>query len=127
MDLGIGGLVAVAVLIVVGVVLWTRGRSLGGVPGGIVGRIDLAAGFPRTRRKGYAPADVDEVLDRAYGLVVTEEGRAEALELLHEAQFGLARRGGYEPMVVDLHVDAMITALQTGRGLPPRPGPGWQR
>jgi hypothetical protein len=123
-NLGIAGLVVVAVLVVAGLVFWSRGRALGvGVAGGMMGHIDLKKGFPLTRGNGYSVRDVDEVLDRAYALATDSEGRAAALEQLHEAQFAVAR-GGYDSTVVDLHVDAMIVALQTGRELPVRPGAG---
>ena len=118
MNFGIAGWVLIAVVVVMGLVFWMRGRRLGAqVP--VRG---LAGGFPRTRGRGYEMGDVEEALDRAYGLAASEEGRARALELLHEAQFSVARRGGYDSAVVDLHVDAMIVALQTGRELPVRPG-----
>jgi hypothetical protein len=123
-SLDVVGIVVLLAIVAAGFIFWSRGRNLGaGGPGGWRGgRINLALGFPRTRRSGYLPADVDEVLDRAYGLSTDAEGRAEALELLHQVQFGLVSRGGYDPVVVDLHVDAMIVALQTGRELPVRPG-----
>ncbi|MGV8909229.1 MAG: hypothetical protein ACOH1Y_09620 [Propionicimonas sp.] len=123
MNLGAVGLVILAVLIVLGLVFWGRGRSLGAPLGGWrAGRINLAKnGFPLTRSNGYLAADVNDVLDRAYRLAADAPGRAEALEMLHAAQFAVAR-GGYGSMAVDLHVDAMIVALQTGRDLPVRPG-----
>ena len=123
MELGVVGVVVVAALVVLGLVFWVRGRSLGApaMGGWRVGRIDLSQGFPLTRRRGYLMSDVDEVLDLAYSQAVDAEGRAAALELLHQVQFGVAPRG-YDPVVVDLHVDAMIVALQTGRSLPKRPG-----
>jgi DivIVA domain-containing protein len=101
---------------------WVRGRRLGaGGLAGWGGRIDLAKGFPHTRQNGYSATDVDEVLDRVYALSADKQGRAAALDELHAVQFGVAR-GGYDPTVVDLHLDAMIVALQTGRDLPVRPG-----
>ncbi len=122
MNLGLPGVVFIAAVVAMGLLFWLRGRRLGAaIPGGAGVRL-LAAGFPRTRGKGYQVSDVDEVLDRAYDLTTTEEGRAGALDLLHGVQFGLARTGAYDPVVVDLHVDAMIVALQTGRDLPVRPG-----
>ena len=123
MNLGIAGLVLVAVLVAVGLFFWVRGRSLcaPALAGWRGGRIDLSQGFPLARRRGYLTSDVDGVLDVAHSLVVDAEGRAAALELLHGAQFEVAPRG-YDPVVVDLHVDAMIVALQTGRVLPVRPG-----
>jgi hypothetical protein len=122
MNPGIIGGVIIAALVVLWLLLWMRGRHLGtGGPAAWGGRIDLSKGFPHTRRPGYLPADVDEVLDRAYAMSVDEESRAAALEELHAVQFGVAR-GGYDPVVVDLHMDAMIVALQTGRELPHRPG-----
>ena len=118
MNFGIAGVVLIAAVVVMGLLFWMRGRSLGAqVP--VRG---LAGGFPRTRGRGYEVSDVEGVLDRAYDLAASEEGRALALELLHEAQFGVARHGGYDSALVDLHVDAMIVALQTGRDLPVRPG-----
>ncbi len=122
MNAGVAGVVVIALLVVVGLLFWTRGRRLGMGAPAVMGRFTLARGFPRTRRSGYAPEDVEELMDRVYALSSSAGGRADALGLLHEAQFGLARRGGYDPEVVDLHVDAMIVALQTGRELPPRPG-----
>ena len=122
MNAGIYGVVIVAVLVALWLLFWARGRRLGA--GGLAtwgGRIDLAKGFPHTRRRGYSAVDVDAVLDRVYALSADEQGRASALDELHAAQFEVAR-GGYDPVVVDLHVDAMIVALQTGRGLPLRPG-----
>ena len=123
MELGVVGVVVVAALVVLGLVFWTRGRSLGApaMGGWRGGRINLSQGFPQTRRRGYLTSDVDEVLDLAYSQAVDSESRAAALELLHQVQFGVAPRG-YDPVVVDLHVDAMIVALQTGRSLPVRPG-----
>jgi hypothetical protein len=119
MQLGVLGVVMVAALILVLIVFWVRTRrfSLGPTL-----RIDLRNGFPVVRRNGYDSTDVDALMDRVYGLAASEEGRAEALELTHSARFGLARRAGYDSRVVDLHVDAMLVALQTGRELPPRPG-----
>ncbi len=122
MNLGVYGLIMLAALLILGMVFWARGRRLGA--GGMAswrGRIDLAKGFPHTRQNGYLASDVDEVLDGVYALSAGEQGRAAALDGLHAAQFGVAR-GGYDPTVVDLHVDAMIVALQTGRELPVRPG-----
>lgn len=122
MNTGIYAVVIVALLVALWLLFWARGRRMGA--GGLAtwgGRIDLAKGFPHTRRRGYSATDVDAVLDRIYALSVDEEGRATALEELHAAQFEVAR-GGYDPIVVDLHVDAMIVALQTGRDLPVRPG-----
>ena len=118
---GIFGAVVVGALILVLVVFWARTRrfSLGPTT-----RIDLRNGFPTVRRHGYECADVDALLDRVYALAASDEGRAEALEETHAARFGLAGRGGYDSDVVDVHVDAMIVALQTGRELPPRPGVG---
>ena len=122
MKVDILGVVVIASLIALGLLLWLRGRRLGaGGSAGWGGRIDLAKGFPHTRQSGYSASDVDEVLDRVYALSADEQGRATALDGLHAAQFGVAR-GGYDPTVVDMHVDAMIVALQTGRALPPRPG-----
>ena len=123
MEFGIVGVVVVAALVVFGLVFWARGRSLGApaMAGWRGGRIDLSQGFPLTRRRGYLTSDVDGVLDQAYFRSVDAEGRTAALELLHQVQFGVASRG-YDPVVVDLHVDAMIVALQTGRSLPVRPG-----
>jgi len=118
MQSGIVGGVVVAALILVLIVFWARTRRFSLAP---TTRVDLRNGFPTTRRNGYDATDVDALLDRVYGLVASEAGRAEALELVHSAQFGVAR-GGYDPGVVDLHVDAVIVALQTGRELPPRPG-----
>jgi hypothetical protein len=117
------GLAIVAALIVLGLVFWSRGRSLGAPLGGWRGgRINLAKnGFPHTRRNGYRISDVDELLDRVYSLAANTSERAEALEVLHSVQFEVAH-GGYFPLAVDLHVDAMIVALQTGRDLPVRPG-----
>lgn len=119
MQSGIIGVAMVAALILVLIVFWARTRrfSLGPTM-----RIDLRNGFPMVRRNGYDPGDVDDLMDRVYRLAASEEGRAGALELAHSARFGLARRGGYDSRVVDLHVDAMLVALQTGRELPPRPG-----
>lgn len=122
MNPGIYGVVIVAVLVALWLLFWVRGRRLGaGGMAGWGGRIDLAKGFPHTRQSGYSATDVDELLDRVYTLSADEQGRAAALDELHGAQFGVAR-GGYDPTVVDLHVDAMIVALQTGRDLPVRPG-----
>ncbi len=121
MNAGVYGAVVIAIIVALWLLFWTRGRRLGGGPAGWSGRIDLSKGFPHTRGRGYQAIDVDEVLDRAYARSVDEESRAIALEDLHAAQFGLVR-GGYDPVVVDLHVDAMIVALQTGRDLPVRPG-----
>ena len=122
MKVDILGVVVIAALVALGLIFWMRGRRLGaGGPAGWGGRIDLAKGFPHTRRHGYLASDVDEVLDRAYALSVDEQSRAGVLDELHAAQFELAR-GGYDPTVVDLHVDAMMVALQTGRELPVRPG-----
>ena len=122
MKVDILGVVVVASLIALGLLFWMRGRRLGaGGTSGWGGRIDLAKGFPHTRQRGYTAADVDQVLDRVYALSADEQGRATALEEIHSAQFGV-ERGGYDPTVVDLHVDAMIVALQTGRELPIRPG-----
>jgi len=122
MKWGVLAVIVVAVLVVLLLMLWLRGRRLGIGGPATTGRIDLRRGIPHTRGKGYAVDDVDDLLDRTYALVTTPEGRAEALELLHTAQFGLVRFSGYDPVVVDLHVDAMIVALQTGREFPPRPG-----
>jgi DivIVA domain-containing protein len=121
MNAGIYGVVIVAVLVGLWLLFWARGRRLGGGTTGWGGRIDLAKGFPRTRRRGYSATDVDAVLDHVYALSADEQGRATALDELHAAQFEVAR-GGFDPVVVDLHVDAMIVALQTGRELPIRPG-----
>jgi DivIVA domain-containing protein len=119
---GIYGVVIVAVLVALWLLFWVRGRRLGtGGMAGFGGRIDLARGFPHTLLRGYSATDVDDVLDRVYAMSADEQGRAAALENLHGAQFEVAR-GGYDPTVVDLHVDAMIVALQTGRELPIRPG-----
>ena len=117
---GVVGVVVVGALVLVLVVFWARTRRF--AMGSAVTRIDLANGFPTVRRHGYERADVDDLLDRVYALAASDEGRAEALELAHAARFGLAGRGGYDSNVVDMHVDAMIVALQTGRELPPRPG-----
>ncbi len=121
MNAGIYGVVIVAILVALWLLFWMRGRRLGGGPVGWSGRIDLSKGFPHTRGRGYLASDVDAVLDRTYAMSTDDESRAAALDDLHAAQFGLAR-GGYDAVVVDLHVDAMIVALQTGRELPPRPG-----
>jgi hypothetical protein len=119
---GIYGVVIVAVLVALWLLFWVRGRRLGaGGMAGWGGRIDLAKGFPHVRGPGYLASDVDEVLNRAYAMSADEQSRAAALDDLHAAQFGLAR-GGYDSTVVDIHVDAMIVALQTGRELPVRPG-----
>ncbi len=119
MQIGVVGVVMVAALVLVLLVFWVRTRRYGMGP---TLRIDLRNGFPLVRRNGYDGADVDALMDRVYGLADSEAGRAEALELVHSARFGLDRRGGYDSRVVDLHVDAMVVALQTGRALPPRPG-----
>lgn len=116
---GVLGAVVVVALIVVLVVFWVRMRRFSLGPSV---RIDLRNGFPTVRRRGYDISDVDALMDRVYALAASEAGRAEALEVAHAARFGMAGRGGYDSSVVDLHVDAMIVALQTGRELPPRPG-----
>lgn len=116
--LDVAGTAVLVGVLGIALLFWLRGRRLGGVR---LTRFDLARGFPRTRSRGYAVADVDEVLDLAYGLAAEADGRPGALELLHAAQFAPAR-GGYDAEVVDLHVDAMVVALQTGRELPRRPG-----
>ena len=121
MNAGTFGVVVVGIIVALWLFFWIRGRRLGGGPAGWGGRIDLSKGFPHTRGRGYLASDVDEVLDRAYARSADEDSRAAALDDLHAAQFGLAR-GGYDSVVVDLHVDAMIVALQTGRELPVRPG-----
>ena len=46
----------------------------------------------------------------------------EALELIRSARFHLDRTGGYEPVYVDRHMDALAAALSGGGELPPRPG-----
>ncbi|MCA0295003.1 MAG: hypothetical protein LCH96_06750 [Actinobacteria bacterium] len=122
MKWGVLAVVAIVVLVALLLMLWLRGRRLGMGGPATIGRIDLARGIPHTRGKGYAYTDVDDLLDRTYALATTPEGRVEALELLHTAQFELVRFGGYDPVVVDLHLDAMIVALQIGRELPPSPG-----
>ncbi|HEY3340147.1 MAG TPA: hypothetical protein VGK18_16730 [Propionicimonas sp.] len=121
MNPGVYGVVIVAIFVALWLFFWMRGRRLGGGPAGWGGRIDLSKGFPHTRGRGYLAADVDATLDRAYAMSTDAESRATALDDLHAAQFELVR-GGYDSTVVDLHVDAMIVALQTGRDLPPRPG-----
>ena len=121
MNAGIYGVVVVGIIVALWLLFWVRGRRLGGGPAGWGGRIDLSKGFPHTRGSGYQASDVDAALDRAYAMSTDDQSRATALDDLHAAQFGLAR-GGYDSVVVDLHVDAMIVALQTGRELPVRPG-----
>lgn len=121
MGIGLVGVVLVAALVLVLVVFWARTRRFAEA-GSPTLRINLAEGFPMIRRNGYDCADVDTLLARVYDLVVSAAGRAEALEVLHVAQLDPAEGSGYDPTVVDLHLDAMIVALQTGRELPPRPG-----
>ena len=118
--------VLVAIVVAAAWLFWVRSNRLGGAPAvrGRPGRIDLRIGFPQIARHGYAPADVEALLDRVHALTADPDGQAEALEALHAASFGQESRGGYDPAIVDLHVDAMIVALQTGRDLPPKPGRG---
>lgn len=118
--------ILIAIVVAAAVLFWVRSTRLGAgtVVRGRPGRIDLRTGFPRIARRGYAPADVEALLDRVQTLTADPDGQAEALEALHLASFELADHGGYDPAIVDLHVDAMIVALQTGRDLPPRPGRG---
>ena len=93
------------------------------VPGSVVEYdAPLPGTLPLARGHGYDTADVDQLLERVYGLSGSAPGRAEALELIRSARFHLDRTGGYEPAYVDRHMDALAAALSGGGELPPRPG-----
>ncbi len=93
------------------------------VPGSVVTyEAPLPGTLPLARGHGYDTDDVDGLLDRVYQLSGTASGRIEALELIRSARFHLDRTGGYEPVYVDRHMDALAAALGTGGELPPKPG-----
>ncbi len=90
------------------------------VPGAVVPDAE-AAGLPLTSGHGYDRTDVEDLLDRVYGLADSPSGRVEALEIVRSARFHLDRRGGYQPVFVDDMIDRLADALANDRELPPRP------
>jgi DivIVA domain-containing protein len=90
------------------------------VPGAVVPDAE-PGGLPLTTGHGYDRADVEELLDRVYGLADAPSGREEALALVRSARFHMARRGGYQPVFVDDVMDRLADALANDRDLPPRP------